>query len=159
MSGAGMTILTGLVVVFAVLILLTFIFYLFGKVAHRPSKASDGAGSPAPAPETATVSVPKAVPPAPMVEDGISDEVVAVIAAATLPMRDMTSTTSRPYSSPSRKSRPATVREDDRRRSFSMRAISCGMAQTIPYFIAFPLSVNFVQGILSVPFSRGRRGF
>lgn len=88
MSGAGMTILTGLVVVFAVLILLTFIFYLFGKVAHRPSKASDGAGSPAPAPETATVSVPKAVPPAPMVEDGISDEVVAVIAAAVAAMSE-----------------------------------------------------------------------
>ncbi len=34
-AGAGMTVLIGLVVVFSVLILLTFIFFLFGKVVGR----------------------------------------------------------------------------------------------------------------------------
>ena len=34
-AGAGMTVLIGLVVVFSVVILLTFIFLLFGKVVGR----------------------------------------------------------------------------------------------------------------------------
>ena len=38
MADAGMTILTGVVVVFSVLILLTFIFWLFGKIAGGSSK-------------------------------------------------------------------------------------------------------------------------
>ena len=77
-AGAGMTVLIGLVVVFSVLILLTFIFFLFGKVVGRgktPKKPS------APVKKAEPAVVPRAVP-APVVEDGISEEVVAVIAAA-----------------------------------------------------------------------------
>ncbi len=89
MGGAGMTILTGLVVVFAVLILLTFIFYLFGKVAGRGGKTSSNAAvsAPSPASTQAVPPAPKAAR-APVVEDGISDEVVAVIAAAVAAMSE-----------------------------------------------------------------------
>lgn len=51
-ADAGMTVLIGLVVVFSVLILLTFIFYLFGKVVGRPKGPK-----PAPAPEKKTEPV------------------------------------------------------------------------------------------------------
>ena len=81
-AGAGMTVLIGLVVVFSVLILLTFIFFLFGKVVGRgktPKKPSAPVKKAEPAVQPA--AVPRAVP-APVVEDGISEEVVAVIAAA-----------------------------------------------------------------------------
>jgi len=80
-AGAGMTVLIGLVVVFSVLILLTFIFFLFGKVVGRgktPKKPSAPVKKAEPAVQPA--AVPRAVP-APVV-DGISEEVVAVIAAA-----------------------------------------------------------------------------
>ena len=79
-AGAGMTVLIGLVVVFSVL--LTFIFFLFGKVVGRgktPKKPSAPVKKAEPAVQPA--AVPRAVP-APVVEDGISEEVVAVIAAA-----------------------------------------------------------------------------
>lgn len=81
-AGAGMTVLIGLVVVFSVLILLTFIFFLFGKVVGRgktPKKPSAPVKKAEPAVQPA--AVPRTVP-APVVEDGISEEVVAVIAAA-----------------------------------------------------------------------------
>lgn len=81
-AGAGMTVLIGLVVVFSVLILLTFIFFLFGKVVGRgktPKKPSAPVKKAEPAVQPA--AVPRAVP-VPVVEDGISEEVVAVIAAA-----------------------------------------------------------------------------
>lgn len=85
LSGAGLTILIGLVVVFAALIVLVLIFWLFGKLVHREEK-------PAVPPQKAAVSVPvaPAAVPAPvpglMRGDGISDEVVAVIAAAVAAM-------------------------------------------------------------------------
>ncbi len=85
-ADAGMTILIGLVVVFAVLILLTFIFYLFGKATGR-SKGDKP--SPAPAEKTqsdATPAAPSRAVPAPVVEEGIREEVVAVIAAAVASM-------------------------------------------------------------------------
>lgn len=86
LAGAGMTILIGLVVVFAVLILLTFIFYLFGKVVGG---SKNDKGSPAPAEKMQAEVSPSAPPravPAPVVEDGIREEVVAVIAAAVAAM-------------------------------------------------------------------------
>ena len=79
LSNAGMTVLIGLVVVFGALLVLTFVFWLFGKVA------SVGSNKPAP------VAAPKATPiaaPAPVVEDGIPEEVVAAIAAAVAAMSD-----------------------------------------------------------------------
>lgn len=83
MGGAGMTAIIGLVVVFAALLLLTLIFILFGKVvsstgakgASKAAQAKSEAKPAAPAPRTIAA-------PAPVVENGVSDEVVAVIAAA-----------------------------------------------------------------------------
>ena len=82
MSDSAMTVLIGLVVVFGVLVLLTFVFWLFGTVA-RAGKSEE--------PKTVVIPVPKAAP-APVVEDGVSDEVVAVIAAAIAAMSDGTTT-------------------------------------------------------------------
>lgn len=73
--------LTGLVVVFLVLIVLTEIIKLYGTLVHNATnknkkpKPVEKAQEPAPAP------VP-AAPAAPAVEDGIPGEIVAAIAAA-----------------------------------------------------------------------------
>ena len=72
--------LTGLIVVFLVLICLTFIIYLAGAVVHKALGKKK-----APAPEKnipALAPAPVALVEAPAVEDGISEEVVAAIAAA-----------------------------------------------------------------------------
>ncbi len=83
LSNAGMTVLIGIVVVFATLLLLTFVFWLFGKVA-----AAGNSGNASSAPKAAP-AVPAAAPAAaPVVEDGIPEEVVAVIAAAVAAMSD-----------------------------------------------------------------------
>lgn len=84
LSNAGMTILIGVTVVFSVLILLTLIFYLFGKVMSRSNEKQTRDPAPAPLPAAkprarTTVSAPM---PKLAVEDGIDEEVVAVIAAA-----------------------------------------------------------------------------
>ncbi len=83
LSEAGMTVLIGAAVVFSALLLLTCIFWLFGFVAKKDNKPSMPADN--------TVSVPHISPapaPTPIVEDGVSDEVVAVIAAAVAAMSD-----------------------------------------------------------------------
>jgi sodium pump decarboxylase gamma subunit len=87
LSESGMTVLIGIVVVFGALLVLTFVFWLFGVVA-RAGKKSEAAPQ-APAKSSAPVSAPT---PAPVVEDGVSDEVVAVIAAAIAAMSDGTTT-------------------------------------------------------------------
>lgn len=82
MGDAGMTILIGVTVVFSVLILLTFIFWLFGKAMSGGGKKATAKTASVP---TAAPDVPVTAPapiPAPAVQDGVSDEVVAVIAAA-----------------------------------------------------------------------------
>lgn len=81
LGNAGMTVLIGVVVVFAVLLILTFVFWLFGKVAGAGANAATEAK---PAPK----AVPAPAAPAPVVEDGIPEEVVAVIAAAVAAMSD-----------------------------------------------------------------------
>ena len=78
LSDVGMTVLIGVSVVFAVLVALTCIFWLFGVVARGKSTTEV---------TTKVVSAPS-VAPVPVVEDGISDEVVAVIAAAVAAMSD-----------------------------------------------------------------------
>ncbi len=78
---AGMVLLIGLVVVFAVLIILTFVFWLFGKVVGSKNETTS---LPAPKP---SVAKPLAAAPAPQT-DGVPDEVVAVIAAAVAAMSD-----------------------------------------------------------------------
>lgn len=80
LGGAGMTVLIGLVVVIGVLLLLTGVFYLFGFVmsgASRKAKKKDEEKKAPSDPAPAAVSAP-----APAVQEGISGEVVAAIAAA-----------------------------------------------------------------------------
>lgn len=85
---AGMVI-TGLVVVFIALVGLWMIVALFGKLlssANKPKQAS-----PEPTPRRSAQSAPAApaapaVKPAMQVEDGIGEEIVAVIAAAVAAM-------------------------------------------------------------------------
>lgn len=79
----GMTVVIGLVVVFAVLLVLTGIFYLFGFImdSMNAPKKSKKATTSAPAATAAPVAVP-----APVVQSGISGEVVAAIAAAVASM-------------------------------------------------------------------------
>lgn len=77
---AGMTVLIGLVVVFAVLLILTFIFWLFGLVAGG-GKQKDSA----PVVQKPAVAS-KAPVTAPTVSDDVPDEIVAVIAAAVAAM-------------------------------------------------------------------------
>lgn len=81
MGDAGMTILIGLVVVFGVLILLTLVFYLFGKTVSRGGGTANTA--PAAPPPAAPQPVAKAARPAAAADE---DEVVAVIAAAVAAM-------------------------------------------------------------------------
>ena len=64
-------ILTGFVVVFAVLILLIFIIAIYGKIVSSAQNKSKEKSAPAPAP------VQKVAP-----SNGLTDEIVAVIAAA-----------------------------------------------------------------------------
>lgn len=80
LSGAGLTILIGLVVVFAALIVLVLIFWLFGKIVHRGAKPEET--PPAPVVPAAPVMPASATGDA----SGVSDEVVAVIAAAVAAM-------------------------------------------------------------------------
>lgn len=85
LSNTGMTVLIGIVVVFAVLGVLTCIFWLFGVVARgsRRSAEPKAVATPKPSNELPPVA-------APIVEDGVPDEVVAVIAAAIAAMSDGT---------------------------------------------------------------------
>lgn len=93
LGDAGMTILIGLVVVFAVLLLLTGIFKLFGMVVSGIEGAGKTAAPAAdvPAPAAAAATAPAApaaavgntetVSTAPAVQNGIPDETVAAIGA------------------------------------------------------------------------------
>ncbi|MCI9236085.1 MAG: OadG family protein [Anaerotruncus sp.] len=87
---AGAVIFTGLVVVFIALIGLWGIVALFGRffsaASNKPKPSEPPKAAPAPAPKAAAPSAPAApapkAAPVPVVEDGIGDEIVAVIAAA-----------------------------------------------------------------------------
>lgn len=92
LGDAGMTILIGLVVVFAVLLLLTGIFKLFGMVMSGIERggqsAAPAAAAPAapvaatvPAAPAAAVGNTETVSTAPAVQNGIPDETVAAIGA------------------------------------------------------------------------------
>lgn len=84
MGDAGMTVLIGLVVVFGMLLLLTGIFKMFGLVggvlSGKPAEPKAVKTAPAPAAKPAAPAKPASK--APVVQPGISDEVVAAIAAA-----------------------------------------------------------------------------
>ena len=84
LSDAGWTIAIGLIVVFAVLLLLTGIFKLFGTIMASLEKKEETAvpvAAPAAAPAAAAVDIGPSVSEA-QVRNGISDEETAVIAAA-----------------------------------------------------------------------------
>lgn len=81
---AGAVIITGLVVVFIALMGLWLIVWLFGKLFMAAGSKSKPSQPKAEAPKSAAPKAPSntAVKNAMVVEDGISDEIVAVIAAA-----------------------------------------------------------------------------
>ncbi len=92
LGDAGLTIVTGLVVVFAVLLLLVFVFKAFGTIMSRleniekatsaaPAAAPAAAAAPAPAP-VAAVGNTEPVSTKPEIQNGIPDETVAAISGA-----------------------------------------------------------------------------
>lgn len=85
LAESGTTILILLVVVFSALIVLTFIFWLFGKIFGRSKGVKTQVAPPAP-PKTEPVKAVSvntaAAVKVPAVQDGIPEEVVAAIAAA-----------------------------------------------------------------------------
>lgn len=80
-------VLTGLVVVFVALILLVFCVSVFGKIFEAKNKSNNKKAKQTDAVKTAQPKKDEAIP-APAVEDGISDEIVAVITAAVASMND-----------------------------------------------------------------------
>ena len=93
LGDAGMTILIGLVVVFAVLLLLTGVFKLFGMAMSGSGSAREE--NKAPTAPAAAPAAPAAAPivgntqpvsTEPQIQNGIPDETVAVISAAAAAM-------------------------------------------------------------------------
>lgn len=90
------TTITGLVVVFSVLIILTLLFACYGKIVDKingvsvkKKKAPKAAKPAAPAPKPqASVLAAKAAAPAASADGSIPEEIVAVIAAAVAAMSD-----------------------------------------------------------------------
>lgn len=83
----GSVVLSGISIVFLALILLILFVWLMDKVFKAVNGAKKKKAAPAPKEDIKAVPAPKAAAaPAPAVEDGISDEVVAVIAAAVAAM-------------------------------------------------------------------------
>ncbi len=90
MSDAGLVIAIGLIVVFSMLVLLTLVFKLFGKVMSRDEQPIDMTAAPAVkpapvapvAPVAAMVGNTQPVTTTPAVQNGIPAETVAVISAA-----------------------------------------------------------------------------
>ncbi|WP_312645215.1 OadG family protein [Hydrogenoanaerobacterium sp.] len=80
---AGTVVLSGMSIVFVVLILLTLIVMAFGKIMDSTANSPKNNNKQAPpaVKEAAPTPAPKAAPMQ-IVEDGISDEVVAVISAS-----------------------------------------------------------------------------
>lgn len=87
LGDAGLTILTGIVVVFAVLLLLVFVIKVFGTIMSRLDnieKATVGApAAPAAAPvPAAAVGNTEPVSTKPEIQNGIPDETIAAISGA-----------------------------------------------------------------------------
>lgn len=87
LANAGLVIIIGVVVVFITLIALTTIFWAFGKMMDRGNKPVSFPKPAVAEPKESVTYVPPAPAPAvPTVQSGISEEVVAVIAAAVASM-------------------------------------------------------------------------
>lgn len=90
LGDAGLTIATGVVVVFGVLLLLTGVFKAFGMIMSAAGKAEKmvpAVAAPASAPAVAPAAAPivgntAEVRSAPEIQNGIPEETVAVISAA-----------------------------------------------------------------------------
>ena len=92
LSDAGLTILIGLVVVFAVLLLLVFVFKAFGTIMSRLENIEKATVATAPAPVAAAAPAAPAAAPVvgntepvstkPEIQNGIADETVAAISGA-----------------------------------------------------------------------------
>lgn len=91
MDGAyvATVVLTGLIVVFLGLVLLIIFVWLMGKIfdSIKAKKKRSSEVAP-PVAETPVVSTPVSAAAAPETEDGISDEIIAVISAAVAAMSD-----------------------------------------------------------------------
>ena len=77
---AGGVILSGLTIVFVVLIFLTLVVWALGKVLGGSGRKTEAGGKPVA--EAPAVPASPAVVAGPVVEDGISNETVAVISAS-----------------------------------------------------------------------------
>lgn len=84
LSDAALVIAIGVIVVFMALIILTAIFWVFGKVAHRNSEAASSNTNDVQ--EVKQYAAQAAIPSAVKKQEGLSDEVVAVIAATVAAM-------------------------------------------------------------------------
>jgi sodium pump decarboxylase gamma subunit len=80
-SVAGAVILTGLVVVFVALIILIVVVKNTGRIVNQTASALQSSAKPS-APAPASAPVQAAAAPAPVVQQGIAAETVAVISAA-----------------------------------------------------------------------------
>lgn len=85
-SYVAAVVLTGLIVVFIALVILIAFVWVMGKIfdafkGNKDKKNDNGKKT-----EAAAVKAPQAAAPAMKIEDGISDEIVAVIAAAVASM-------------------------------------------------------------------------
>lgn len=91
LGDAGLTIVTGAVVVFTVLVLLVFVIKVFGAIMSRLDNIEKATAAPAAVPAVASVPVPAAavavgntqpVSTKSEVQNGIPDETVAAISGA-----------------------------------------------------------------------------
>ncbi len=87
LSDAGLTIVTGLVVVFFVLLLLVFVFKAFGEIMTRMESREESTPAPVAAPvasaaPVAAVGNTETVSTKPEIQNGIPDETVAAISGA-----------------------------------------------------------------------------
>jgi sodium pump decarboxylase gamma subunit len=82
LTESGLVIMIGLVVVFATLIVLTAIFWLFGRASSYREKPATSKPDAEEHKETESLLVAAPLPVKPSIQSGISEEVVAVIAAA-----------------------------------------------------------------------------
>lgn len=91
MDGAyvATVVLTGLIVVFLGLVLLIIFVWLMGKIFDSiEAKKKRSSEVAPPVAETPVISTPVSAVAAPETEDGISDEIIAVISAAVAAMSD-----------------------------------------------------------------------